>query len=86
MKIKLKALHFADVAEIQVAVTDELKKVQTRTFMQLFRSCTTAQKPIHTSINLLKKLSSKLLDRTVSEQQFIRQHSSANSKPSYDSK
>jgi hypothetical protein len=26
--MKLKGLHFADVAEIQVAVTDELKKVQ----------------------------------------------------------
>jgi hypothetical protein len=27
LKIKLKALNFADVAKIQVAVTDELKKV-----------------------------------------------------------
>jgi len=27
-KMKLKGLHFADVAEIQRAVTDELKKVQ----------------------------------------------------------
>jgi len=26
--MKLKGLHFADVAEIQEAVTDELKKVQ----------------------------------------------------------
>jgi len=26
--MKLKGLHFADVAEIQRAVTDELKKVQ----------------------------------------------------------
>jgi len=30
LKMKLKGLHFADVAEIQTAVTDELKKVQTR--------------------------------------------------------
>jgi len=28
LKMKLKRLHFADVAEIQEAVTDELKKVQ----------------------------------------------------------
>jgi hypothetical protein len=26
LKMKLKGLHFVDVAEIQVAVTDELKK------------------------------------------------------------
>ena len=30
LKMKLKGLHFADVAEIQEAVTDELKKVQKR--------------------------------------------------------
>jgi imidazolonepropionase-like amidohydrolase len=34
--MKLKGLHFADVAEIQEAVTDELKKVQKRNFQQLF--------------------------------------------------
>jgi hypothetical protein len=28
LKIKLKGLHFADVADIQDAVTDELKKVK----------------------------------------------------------
>jgi hypothetical protein len=28
LKMKLKGLHFTDVAEIQEAVTDELKKVQ----------------------------------------------------------
>jgi hypothetical protein len=28
LKMKLKELHYADVAEIQEAVTDELKKVQ----------------------------------------------------------
>jgi hypothetical protein len=28
LKMKLKGLHFVDVAEIQEAVTDELKKVQ----------------------------------------------------------
>jgi hypothetical protein len=30
LKIKLKGLHFAYVAEIQKAITDELKKVQKR--------------------------------------------------------
>jgi hypothetical protein len=30
--MKLKGLHFADVAEIQDAVTDELKKVQKEEF------------------------------------------------------
>jgi hypothetical protein len=28
LQMKLKGLHFADVAEIQEAVTDELRKVQ----------------------------------------------------------
>jgi hypothetical protein len=44
--MKLKALHFADVAEIKRAVTDELKKKRskTRNFRQLLRNCTTAQK------------------------------------------
>jgi len=30
LNMKLKGVHFADVAEIQAAVTDELKKVKTR--------------------------------------------------------
>jgi len=32
LKMKLKRLHFADVAEIQEAVTDESKKVQKEEF------------------------------------------------------
>jgi hypothetical protein len=36
MKMKLKGLHFADVAEIQEAVTDELKKVQKEEFSAAF--------------------------------------------------
>jgi hypothetical protein len=36
-----------DVAEIQEAITDELKKVQKRNFWQLFRNCTTAQKLVY---------------------------------------
>jgi transposase len=46
LKIKLKEIHFAVVAEIQEAVTDELKKFQNRNFRQLFRNCTTAQKTV----------------------------------------
>jgi hypothetical protein len=47
LKMNLKGLHFADVAEIQEVVTDELKKVQKRNFQQLFRNCTNAQKPVY---------------------------------------
>jgi len=36
-KMKLKGLHFADVAEIQVAVTDELKNVQKEEFSAAFQ-------------------------------------------------
>ena len=36
LKVKLKGLHFADVAEIQEAVTDELKKVQKEAFSAPF--------------------------------------------------
>jgi histone-lysine N-methyltransferase SETMAR len=44
LKMKLKGFHFADVAEIQEAVIDELKKVQKkRNFRQLFRNFTTIQ-------------------------------------------
>jgi hypothetical protein len=35
--MKLKWLHFADVVEIQVAVTDELKKVQKEEFSADFQ-------------------------------------------------
>jgi len=35
--MKLKALQFADVAEIQKAVTDELKKVQKEEFSAAFQ-------------------------------------------------
>jgi len=37
LKIKLKGLHFADVAEIQEAVTHELKKVQKEEFSAAFQ-------------------------------------------------
>jgi hypothetical protein len=37
LKMKLKGLHFADAAEIQEAVTDELKKVQKEEFSAAFQ-------------------------------------------------
>jgi hypothetical protein len=37
LKMKLKGLHFADIAEIQEAGTDELKKVQKQEFSASFR-------------------------------------------------
>jgi hypothetical protein len=38
LKIKLKGLHFTDVAEIQEAVTDELRRSQKGNFRLLFRT------------------------------------------------
>ena len=37
IKIKLKGLHFADVADIQAAVTEELKKVQKEEFSAAYQ-------------------------------------------------
>jgi hypothetical protein len=37
LKMKLKCLHFADVTEIQEAVTDEIKKVQKEEFSAAFQ-------------------------------------------------
>jgi hypothetical protein len=38
LKMKLKGLHFVDVAEIQEAMTDELKKVQKEEFLVAFQN------------------------------------------------
>ena len=37
LKMKIKELHFADVAEIQEAVTDKLKEVQKEEFSAAFQ-------------------------------------------------
>jgi hypothetical protein len=37
LKMKLKVLHFANVSEIQEAITDELKKVQKEEFSAAFQ-------------------------------------------------
>jgi hypothetical protein len=45
LKMKLKGLHFADAAQIQEAITDELKMVQKREFLATFQElygCTKA--------------------------------------------
>jgi len=53
LKMKLKGLHFANVAEIQKAITDELKKIQKRNFWQFFRNCKTVQKPVYMPVELI---------------------------------
>jgi hypothetical protein len=37
LKMKLKGLHFADVAEIQEVLTDEIKKFQKEKFLEAFQ-------------------------------------------------
>jgi hypothetical protein len=53
LKMKLNGLHFVDVAEIQEAVTDELKKVQNEEFLAAFQNCTTAQKHVYLPMELI---------------------------------
>jgi hypothetical protein len=47
LKMKLKGLHFADVAEIQEAVTDELKKVQKKRNFRSFSENVRPRKSLH---------------------------------------
>ena len=72
--MKLKGLHFADVAEIQEAVTDELKKVQKGIFGS-FSDTVWPRKSLYKCqlslfwikngvFDLKKKSVLKLLDRT----------------------
>jgi transposase len=78
LKMKLKGLHFADIAEIQEAVTDELKKVQKETVHKLYdrtKACTYVNgayfeyKKSYVSsscvVDFKRKSFLKLLDRTV---------------------
>jgi hypothetical protein len=52
--MKLKGLHFVDVAEIQEAVTDELKKVQKEEFSTAFQKLyDCAQKPVYMPMELI---------------------------------
>jgi hypothetical protein len=53
LKTKLKGLRFANVDEIQEAVTDGLNRSIKRNFRQLFRNNTTAQKPVYMPMELI---------------------------------
>jgi len=53
LKIKLKGLHFVDVAAIQEAVTDKLKKVQKQEFSAALQKLYDAQKPVYTPMGLI---------------------------------
>jgi len=51
--VNLKGLQFADFAEIQEAITDELKKVQREVFSAAFIKCTTKQKFVYMPKDLI---------------------------------
>jgi len=61
LKMKLKRLHFADVADIQKAVNDELKKVERGNCLQLFKNSTTAQKPTLVKVYRCETLSNHVM-------------------------
>ena len=69
--MKLKGLHFPDGANIQEAVTEQLKKVPKKAnFRKVFTKYTTTQKPVYmhlpfVSSTLKKKIIPNILDRTV---------------------
>ena len=54
--MKLKGLQFAEVAEIQEAVTDELKKAQKEGFSAAFQKLYDAQKPVYMPVELILNL------------------------------
>jgi HD superfamily phosphohydrolase YqeK len=51
--MKLKELHFPNVAEIQEAVTDELNKVQKEEFSALFQKLYKRAKPVYMPTELI---------------------------------
>jgi hypothetical protein len=66
LKMKLKGLHFADVAEIQGAITDELKKVHNEEFSAAFhklydhtKACVYINVYTHMPIELILKKKKK---------------------------
>jgi hypothetical protein len=80
LKMKLKGLHFADAAEIQEALTNELKKLPKEEFSAVFQKLYYRANPVYMPMELilnkktiyvfllclrLKKSVLKLLDRTV---------------------
>jgi hypothetical protein len=80
-KLKIKGLHIVDAAEIQEAVTDELKKVQKEEFLAAFQKLYNHAKPVYmpmeiilnknkryvssSCLQLKKKSVLKVLDRAV---------------------
>jgi len=50
--MKLKGLHFADVAEIKEAITDELKKVQKEEFLAAFQKLYDCANPVYMPMEL----------------------------------
>jgi hypothetical protein len=66
LKMKLKGLNFADVAEIQEAVTDELKNVQKVEFSASFRKLYDAQKPVYMPMELILNKNGTCLPRVSS--------------------
>ena len=53
LKMKLNGLHFADVAEIQEAVIDELKKVQKEESSIAFQKVYDREKPLYMPMELI---------------------------------
>ena len=51
--MKLKRLHFADVAEIQETVTDELNKFQKEGFSEDFQKLYERAKPVYMPLKLI---------------------------------
>jgi hypothetical protein len=59
LEIKLKGLHFTDVAEIQEVVTGELKRrSKKRNFRHLFRKCAIPQTLVYMPIEVILNLKS----------------------------
>jgi hypothetical protein len=58
--MKLKGLHFADVAETQEAITDELKKVQKEEFSAAFQKLYDCAKPCIYASGAYFKLKEKI--------------------------
>jgi len=53
LKTKLKGLHFADVAEIQESVTEELKKVQKEEFSAALQKLYDRANPVYMQMELI---------------------------------
>jgi len=59
LKMKLKGLHFVNVAEIQGAVTDEFKKFQKEEFSAAFQKFYNCANPVYMPLELILKIKKK---------------------------